>query len=220
MGTVCGLQLDVMLNKGIPKDLALWIQAHMQGSGEIDEINRFFSHGIPGFDAWKGGQLLRQPSEEWHLKSNGVSKNMDRQKIAFFLNELAPWVVVNEDKIIARLVTEDYDTVETIFWYGPHGDVCSRSGYGYGGENTNYVHPKELNKFELDLSWGKEIDYPTPGDDQVVRWCFPKRNVVGIKTQKKKTLAEQHNADYIANKAKPPVATPEVPKTITFPLKP
>jgi hypothetical protein len=199
MGTYTGINFRIKLKEDLPKEMAMWIVAHTQGKGSFPDINGWFSNGwVAGWEHWKGGNLLRCDGG-WLLTSNGVCKNPDEQKLAFFLNEIFPWIIPEEDTIVARTVAEGHGRVETIFWYGEDGMVRSRRGKTYADE---YWHPSTYTETELkQLAFGKEGGYPQPTyDTSVMRYVFPQRRAVGIATQTKKQKAEAFNREYQAKK--------------------
>lgn len=199
MGTYTGINLRIKLKEDLPKEMAMWLVSHTQGKGSFPDINSWFSNGwVAGWNHWEGGNLLRCDGG-WLLTSNGVCKDPDSQKLAFFLNELVPWIILEEDTIVARTVAEGYGAVEKIFWIGNDGVVRSRRGKVY---NDTLWHPSTYTKEDLkQLNFGKEWGYPEQEHDKsVMRYVFPERRPVGIATQTKKQKAEAYNREYQAKK--------------------
>lgn len=195
MSKLAGLQIDLHLKQKTPKDLIMWLAKHMDAQGGSDVVNDFFKPGEGfGWGNWIGGKLIRK-DKVWHLKSNGCDKHYDLQKIAYFLHELQPWVIPNEDAVVARLIPSDPTQCEIILWYGPTGDVYGRKGLMHG-QPGDITHPSQSDLDELGKGWSKEREYPNPTCSTLNRYVFPTQAPVGIKTQKKKMLAAAHNANY------------------------
>jgi hypothetical protein len=210
-----GLQLDIKLRDDIPPAIIVWLSKHTLGDGNIPEINDLFSSGVPYFENWKGGSLVFK-EDHWHLKSNGVGSRYDDNKLAFFLHELQPWMVVDEGRVLARLVYEESETTEEIFWIDPIDTLVRRrraTRYGWGGSDSilgvdaepedrpgfSTDHPKTWDAEDLAKSLGHEHNYPQPAFLDWKVFNFPVNPKVNVKAETKRILAKQHNDGHVTN---------------------
>ncbi len=207
MSSSSGLRFDLKLQSDLPPEVILWLSKHVIREGDMEEVNDFFKRSGKGdFEDWKGGTLRRDEDDtHWHLKSNGSATSYERVKIAFFLNELQPWVIMEPGRCIALLINEEKETRELIFWYNEAGDVVSRRGKCYRYEDH---HPSEWCEESLNKPLEMEADVSLPNWETPVVYDFGKRATVSVKAEKKRILARQHNANY--NKTLPAAEADEL----------
>ncbi|WDS62117.1 hypothetical protein [Pseudomonas phage D6] len=212
MGMYTGVQIDLRLKKDLPPQIAVWLSKHTMGDGDLADMNAMFTAGPEYFENWKGGGLRyvegdQQFGDYWHLKVNGCWKH-DKNKLAFFLHEIYPWLDMRPREVLARTVYEGYHTAEYIYWVDPDDTlVRHRQAVVYNAEqdvwgepDTSglYVdgHPKAWDAEDLAKPLGMESDYPRKA------WCdewtfhFAKNEVVSPNQEEKRILAKQHNENY------------------------
>lgn len=196
MAMSTGLQIDVKLRSDTPPDVIMWLSKHVLLEGHMQEVNDFFKPSGKGlYPEWRGGTLRRDETNTfWHLKTNGSATSNKSMKIAFFLNELYPWVIVEPGRCIARLVNEEMPVRELIYWYTDAGRVGSRLGklYDHDTSNPQYWDAATL---AAPLPLVKDVDIRQ--GEKPLTYNFGKREVVSVKAEKKRILARQHNAAYV-----------------------
>ncbi|QBJ02852.1 hypothetical protein MZD04_gp326 [Pseudomonas phage Psa21] len=198
MAMYSGLRLDLKLKSETPPQIIVWLSKHAMHEGNIPEINSFFSYGVTYFPDWKGGSLKRIDEGDgyWHLKSNGVSSGYDDTKIAFFLHEIQPWLILEEGQILASIIYEEREAVERIFWIDPKDTLVRRrraTVYCYEDD-----HPRDWNALELAEPLGFESAANRPNwlDEEIFN--FACNAVVSPAQEEKRILAKQHNEKYAA----------------------
>lgn len=195
MSMSSGLRIDLRIKGDVPQAIIGWLSQHVMNSGNMSEINAMFKKSGKGdFEDWGGGTLRRSEDEShWHLKSNASATSYERKKIAFFLNELQPWVIMEPGRLVATLVGEEHETREYLFWYNEQGEVhgCYGRAFGYSDSHPQYASAETLAE---PLPMYDTCDIPKW--EKPEHYNFGKRATVSIKGEKKRILARQHNEKY------------------------
>lgn len=210
MTTYYGVRVDIKLNFHTPPQIVTWLSRMalgetFAGTTPEDQAAHQLFNGINGkFPAYDGSRFVRvdeckKHTGYWHLKINSVIPRFDRKFIAWFLNEIQPWVVTPKGTIQATIVSEENDVCEWIFWCPAGKDqIHGRMGRVF---DSDKVHPRGYHAAELLFGLGKESETMklTGCDEEVYK--FRRAAVVSPKRAEKRILAKQYNEQYIKSQA-------------------
>lgn len=224
MGHYTGIQIDLRLSRTLPSQIASWLAKHAMGDGNLEDMNRLMSAGDGiMFPHWTGGSLKfvddhPEFGSHWHLKTNGATKRFDENKLAFFLHEIQPWLVMREDEVLARTIYEEQQSSEHIFWVDRIDTlVRRRNGTQYGYDDRDMIsqlvsvfetkregfssdHPRRYTAEELAEPLGMVADYPEQKFADLQIFNFQVNHTVSPKLEEKRILTEEFNKRYAGNK--------------------
>lgn len=197
-----GIQIDIRLTRTLPQQVAQWLSMHSQGNGNLKPINRLMQKGSDEFVNWDSGffRLVEDhPTHgtHWHLKTAGSTADYSVEHLSFFLHELQPWSIMQENEIIARTIGTDQTSYEKIYWYDRESTlVVQQNGERY---TLDINHPKNFQVWDILKPLGLKSDYPDNGGWR--KWYYPTNAVVSPKQEEKRILAHQHNEQRELNAA-------------------
>lgn len=193
-----GIQIDVRLKADTPDEIIKWLSKHTLGEGNLPPVNTLFTGTNIQFRNWKNATIRYIDGKKpfWHLKVTSAVAELSTETLAFMLHELQPYLNMEEGEVLARTVDSAVNTDAEIYWIDPSDTLVQRRRSDSYTEERASAHPMGWSKEALDLPLGLEEYHSTNSFSNYRKFNFRVNAKVGVKAEKKRILARQHNERY------------------------
>lgn len=201
MTTYTGIQIDVRLKANTPEEVIKWLSMHTLGEGNLPPVNALFTGTNILFRNWRGATIRYNDGDHpyWRLKVNSVVAELSTETLAFLLHELQPHLDMQPDEVLARTVDNVLNTDAEIYWLDPVDTLVQRRRSDTYTVERAASHPMGWSKEALELPLGAEEFHPKNTFSNYRKFHFKVNPKVGVKAEKKRILARQHNERYTQN---------------------
>lgn len=198
MTTYTGIQIDVRLKANTPEEVIKWLSMHTLGEGNIPPVNALFTGTNILFRNWRGATIRYNDGGHpyWRLKVNSVVAELSTETLAFMLHEMQPHLDMEPGEVLARTVDSALNTDAEIYWLDPVDTLIQRRRSDSYTVERPASHPMGWSKEALELPLGTEEFHHKNTFSNYRKFYFKVNAKVGVKAEKKRILARQHNERY------------------------